>query len=89
MNRGKYRWFAWAFGVTLSLLILVTGLVIVDTQGRRMSFGDEQPAIQVKHLDGDRARLEVKVLGFEGSWDVTAADRAFQFVCDFCCIPHS
>lgn len=89
MGDRNRRPFWMALGITLFLLILVCGLVMVDYEGRKMSFGDNQPPLQVIHLPGDRAQLSVKTLGWEGSWDITTLDRAFDFICDFCCLPHA
>lgn len=89
MGDRNRRPFWMALGITLFLLILVCGLVLVDYEGRKMSFGDNQPPLQVIHLPEDRAQLSVKTLGWEGSWDITTLDRAFDFICDFCCLPHA
>ncbi len=86
--RSERRAFWGALGAALPALLLAAGLVIVDYEGRKMSFGDGQPPFQVENLPGDRARLTVKTLGFEGQWDITPLDRAFDFFCEFCCLPH-
>ena len=89
MGDRNRRPFWMALGITLFLLILVCGLVLVDYEGRKLSLGDNHPPRPVIHLPGDRARLSVKTLGWEGSWDITTLDRAFDFICDFCCLPHA
>ena len=85
---GRYRLFWFSLGISLFVLLVGAGFVLVDYQGRRLTFGDGQPPIQVEHLEEGQALLEVKLLGVEGSWDITPLDRFFDFFCDFCCIPH-
>lgn len=89
MNQKKYRPFALALGLSLFVFLTVAGCVVVDAQGRRLSFGDTQPPFQVEHLPGDRAQLEVKLFGAETSFDFTQADRILDIVRDFFCLPHS
>ena len=60
----------------------------MDAQGRRLSFGDEQPPFQVEQLSNGKTCLRVKLFGLDAAWDVTSASRAWDAVCDFCCIPH-
>ncbi len=78
-------WFALAIG--LFVFITAAGLVVVDYQGRRLSFGDTVPPLS---LDRQSAppRLRVKVFGAEADFDATSLDRAIDFICDFGCIPH-
>lgn len=88
--KGKNRKvFALSLGLSLFVFLTVAGCVEVDAQGRRLSFGDTQPPFLVEHLPGDKARLDVKVFGMETSFDVTQADRAFQIVREFFCLPSA
>ncbi len=85
----KRDWRAFGFGLGLGLFVFITGggLLAVDYQGRKMSFGDDTPVAQVVERDG-RARLTVKAFGREQSWDVTELDEAWDLIRDFGCIPH-
>ena len=88
MKRKKRRIFAFTLGLSLFVLITLAGCVIVDYQGRRLSFGEDQPPFQVEQLSNGKACLRVKLFGLDAAWDVTSASRAWDAVCDFCCIPH-
>ena len=88
MKHTKRRAFFLALGISLFLFITAVGFVVVDYQGRRLSFGDEQPPFQVEQLSNGKACLRVKLFGLNASWDVTSANRAWEAICDFCCIPH-
>ena len=88
--RKHSRKHTFALSLALSLFVFLTlaGCAIVDAQGRRLSFGDEQPPFQVEQLSNGKACLQVKLFGLNASWDVTSASRAWEAICDFCCIPH-
>lgn len=85
----KKDWRAFGFGLGIGLFVFLTtaGLLAVDYQGRKMSFGDDTPVARVEERDG-RARLTVKAFGREESWDVTELDKMWDMVRDFGCIPH-
>lgn len=82
------RAFLCSLGVTLSLLILGAGIVTVDYQGRRLSFGDADPPVAVLDKPGGGAELEIKLLGMEKQVDITELDEFWDFLRDFGCIPH-
>ena len=44
-NRGAWRVFFFSFAAALCLFILGIGFVLVDYQGRKLSFGDDQAAL--------------------------------------------
>lgn len=85
----KKDWRAFGFGLGIGLFVFLTaaGLLVVDYQGRKMSFGDDTPLARVEEHDG-RARLTVKAFGQEESWDVTELEEIWDMVRDFGCIPH-
>ncbi|MCI9552619.1 hypothetical protein [Acutalibacter intestini] len=85
----KRNWRAFGLGLGLGLFvfILAGGLLTVDYQGRKMSFGDSTPLARVERQEG-RSQLTVKAFGTERSWDVTGLDEAWDFFCDFNCIPR-
>ena len=89
MKRKNKRVFALSLGLSLFVFLTLAGCVVVDTQGRRLSFGDDQPPFQVEHLPNDQARLDVKLFGTDTSSDFTQADRVLNMVRDFFCLPQS
>ena len=89
MKRMKSRIFAFTLGLSLFVLITLAGCVIVDYQGRRLSFGEDQPPFQVERLPGNRSRLEVDLFGVEAKVDFTQAGRILDLLRDFFCLPRS
>ena len=88
MKHSRKHTFALSLALSLFVFLTLAGCAIVDAQGRRLSFGDEQPPFQVEQLPNGKARLRVKLFGLDAAWDVTSASRAWEAICDFCCIPH-
>ena len=88
MKRSGRRAFGLSLGISLFVFLTAAGCVAVDYQGRKMTFGDSRPPLEVVRLPGGQARLEARLFGAQGSWDVTGLDRALGFVCDFLCLPH-
>ena len=88
-RRMKRDWRAFGFGLGLGLFVFITGggLLAVDSQGRKLSFGDDTPVAKVERT-AYGTELKVKAFGRKGTWDVTGLDRAWEFICDFGCIPH-
>ena len=84
MKHTKRRAFFLALGISLFLFITAVGFVVVDYQGRRLSFGESQPPLWLRRLPGGRYTLEV-----EASLDATGLGRARDFLLDFLCLPHS
>lgn len=89
MKHTKRRIFFLALGISLFLFITAVGFVVVDYQGRRLSFGESQPPLWLRRFPGGRYTLEVDLLGVEASLDATALGRARDFLLDFLCLPHS
>lgn len=89
MKRKKRRIFAFTLGLSLFVLITLAGCVIVDYQGRRLSFGEDQPPFQVERLPGNRSCLEVDLFGVEAKVDFTQAGRILDLLRDFFCLPGS
>ncbi len=84
----KREWRAFGLGLGIGLFVFLTafGLLAVDYQGRKMSFGDSTPIAQIQRGAG-QAQLTVKAFGQEKTWDVTSLDEALQFLRDFACLP--
>lgn len=79
-------WFS--LGISLFLFLTAAGLVAVDCQGRRLSFGDDTPPFQTVGIGNGRTALEIRLLGAETRVDVTGIHDFLNFLLDFGCIPH-
>ncbi|MGI6255120.1 MAG: hypothetical protein ACOYJZ_05760 [Acutalibacter sp.] len=88
MKDKRRRIFNLSLGFSLWVLLTVAGCVIVDYQGRRMSFGEENPPLEVERQPGGKAQLEVDVLGVEAQVDFTGPARALDLLRDFFCLPR-
>ena len=73
MKHTKRRAFFLALGISLFLFITAVGFVVVDYQGRRLSFGESQPPLWLRRLPGGRYTLEVDLLGVEASCWISSA----------------
>lgn len=87
-DRRKARKAFW-FSLGMGLFVFLTGagLLAVDYQGRRLSFGDSTPLVLLDR-QGETPRLRVKAFGIEDSWDAAGLDQALQFLYDFGCLPR-
>lgn len=86
--RAERRVFLCSLGVTLCVLILVLGLITVDYQGRRLSFGEALPPLEKVNVPGGGTELALRVFGFEKHVDITWLEKFWDFFLDFSCIPH-
>lgn len=86
-SREERRAFWFALGMGLFVFGTAVGLVVVDYQGRRLSFGDSTPPISLDR-QANPPQLHIKAFGVEESWDATKIREAMDFLCDFGCIPH-
>lgn len=89
MKKEGRRVFWRSLGISLFLLLIVAGLVTVDYQGRRLSFGDDDPPLHTVDMPGGRTELEIKLLGLEKRVDITEIDKFWNLFLDFSCIPHN
>lgn len=89
MKEKRRRIFALSLGASLSVLLTVAGCVIVDYQGRRMSFGEDDPPLQVERLPGGRSQLEVDVTGVKAEMDFTGPAHVLDLLRDFFCLPQN
>ena len=87
-KRKKRQPFLFSLGISLFLLLTAAGLLTVDYQGRRLSFGDDDLPFQKTPLPGGRTALQIKVMGTEEKIDITELEKIYHFLLDFSCIPH-
>ena len=87
-KRKRKQPFYFSLGFSLFLLLTAAGLLTVDYQGRRLSFGDSDLPFQTTALPNGRTALQIKVLGAEGEIDITELEKIYHFLLDFSCIPH-
>lgn len=85
--RRDTRPFWFGLGIGLFVFLTIAGLLTVDYQGRKLSFGDSTPLAQVERSP-EHTQLSVKAFGHEGSWDITKLDQIWEFLCEFGCLPH-
>ena len=58
MKHSRKHTFALSLALSLFVFLTLAGCAIVDAQGRRLSFGDEQPPFQVEQLPNGKACLQ-------------------------------
>lgn len=85
--RRDWRPFWMGFGIGIFVFLTGAGLLMVDYEGRKLSFGDNTPIARVER-GPYRTELTVRAFGHRETMDVTELDRAWCFLCDFMCIPH-
>lgn len=86
-ERKKDRRAFWlSFSIALFVFLTVAGMLLVDYEGRKLSFGDSTPMARVER-QGERARLRIKAFGQEKTWDVTKVEQALEFLREFACLP--
>lgn len=73
-------WFWIPFAVTLSLLVLLAGLVTVEVRCRQMGLGDYTPPLALSTVTGNRTLLHYDLLGWEGDLDLTFVDNLVEYV---------
>ena len=84
----KRQPFYFSLGISLFLLLTAAGLLAVDYQGRRLSFGDDDLPFQKTALPGGGTALQIKLMGMEKKVDITELEKFYHFLMDFSCIPH-
>lgn len=87
MKRKSRRIFGLTLALSLFVFLTVAGCVAVDAEGRRLSFGDDQPPFQVERSPEGEARLEVKLFGVEETFPFTMGDKILTTVREFFCLP--
>lgn len=86
-RRQERRVFWFSFSISFFVFLTALGFLVVDYQGRKLSFGDSAPPIALDR-QSDPPRLRVKAFGIEEDFDATPLHKALDFLCDFGCLPH-
>lgn len=87
MKKESRKIFWVSMGVSLAVMIFVFGIISVDYQGRRLSFGDTALPLQ-KVYSSSGVALEINLLGVKKTLDITKIDKFWKLFLDFSCIPH-
>lgn len=74
------NWFWIPFAITMSILILLGAMVLVDLRCRRMGLGDYIPLFSVSTVIGDKTLLHYDILGVEGDVDITLVNNIVEYV---------
>lgn len=78
-------WLSLAF--SLFVFITAGGFLVVDYQGRKLSFGDSTPPLALD-TTVTPPQLRVKALGLDSTYDATKIKEALDFLTDFSCLPR-
>lgn len=81
--------FLCSLGTTLFLLLTAVGLITVDSRGRQLTLGEEDPAFRKIVLPEGKTCLKIHLFDWEAQVDITKIDDFFNFLLDFGCIPHN
>ena len=85
----RSRAFLASFFATVLVILLLFGLFAVDKEGRRLSFNDTSPALEITYYADRTARLQINAFSLDRQVDVTALVKVWHFIADFFCIPHA
>lgn len=86
--RFRSRTFLFSFFSTIVILVLIIGLLLVDAEGRRLSFNDTSPAFEILYQTDGTAQMQINAFSLDRRVDVTGLVKAWHFIADFFCIPH-
>lgn len=78
-----------AFTLTFCTLVLCAGILLVDYNGRKLSFGDDSPVFRVTEYADGTANLLVNAFGEIKEYEITKIREIYVKILDFCCIPHN
>ena len=85
----RSRAFLISFFTTLTVVLLLIGLLTVDARGRKLSFNDTSSAFEMIYREDETAGLMIHAFSLHREVDVTNAVKAWHFIADFFCIPHA
>ena len=87
-SRFRTRPFLISFLCTALALLFLVGILVVDAEGRRLSFNDTSPALELVYNADGTADMQVNAFRLDRQFDVTGLVRVWHFIADFFCIPH-
>ena len=82
------RTFLVSFLSTVVVLLLIIGLLMVDAEGRKLSFNDTSPAFEIIYNTDGTADMQINAFSLDSRVNVTGFVKVWHFIADFFCIPH-
>lgn len=82
------RAFLLSFFSTLVIVVFIIGILVVDAEGRKLSFNDTSPAFEIIYNTDGTAEMQINAFSLDRRVDVTGPVKVWHFIADFLCIPH-
>lgn len=82
-SRFRTRPFLISFLCTALALLFLVGILVVDAEGRRLSFNDTSPALELVYNADGTADMQVNAFRLDRQIDVTGLVRVWHFIADF------
>lgn len=79
-EKQRWAWFWVPFFTTISIVVFLAGILVVDVRCRRMGLGDMTPPVSLSTTLGDRTIMEYHILWLEGEVDLTIVDNLVEYV---------
>lgn len=83
------RAFLMSFFCTVLVLLFVFGMLMVDAEGRRLSFNDNAPPAEMLYQADGKAFLKINAFELDARIPVTGAVKVWRFLEKFFCLPQS
>lgn len=83
------RAFLMSFFCTVLVLLFVFGMLMVDAEGRRLSFNDNAPPAEMLYQADGKAFLKNTRLSWMRESPLTGAVKVWRFFEKFFCLPQS
>ena len=71
------------------VLLFVFGMLMVDAEGRRLSFNDNAPPAEMLYQADGKAFLKINAFELDARIPVTGAVKVWRFFEKFFCLPQS
>ena len=81
------RAFLMSFFCTVLVLLFVFGMLMVDAEGRRLSFNDNAPPAEMLYQADGKAFLKINAFELDARIPVTGAVKVWRFFEKFFCLP--
>lgn len=85
----RSRTFLMSFFCTVLVLLFIFGMLMVDAEGRRLSFNDNAPPAEMLYQADGKAFLKINAFELDARIPVTGAVKAWRFFEKFFCLPQS